>query len=261
MWEECAAPLARWEMGMNRTNWIGTAALLSALLAVSPAAAEPAPSLIEPAALRQMLQRGDDLTLINTMSRLECMDHSIPGSLCIAGEEFPGQALKLVPDKNRPLVFYDENNQGAGSQKTAAIAIQKGYHRVSVLRGGIDGWKEAGFDTVSQVRIPRAPVESIKPARLAQWLSEKRDLLILDIRGEARFREGHLPGAINIPLHRLHERYDEIPLNRQILVVDDRGLRSFLACSYLARKEIVDVKRLFGGMERWRAYLAAKQGN
>jgi rhodanese-related sulfurtransferase len=248
-------------MGMNQIQWIGTAALLSVLLAVSPVpAADPAPGLIEPASLRQMLQRGEDFALINTMSRLECLDHSIPGSLCIAGEAFPGQALKLFPDKNRPLVFYDENNQGAGSQKAAAVAMQKGYLRVSVLRGGIDGWKEAGFDTVSQVRIPRAPVESIKPQRLAQWLSEKRDLQILDIRGEARFREGHLPGAINIPLHRLHERYDEIPLNRQILVVDDRGLHSFLACSYLVRKEIVNVKRLFGGMERWQAYLAAKQG-
>jgi len=246
---------------MNQTKWIGTAALLSVLLAVSPVpAAEPVPGLIEPAALRQMLQRGEDLSLINTMSHLECMDHSIPGSLCIAGEEFPGQALKRFPDRNRPLVFYDENNQGAGSQETATIAMQKGYKRVSVLRGGIAAWKEAGFDTVSQVRIPRVPVESIKPGRLAQWLLEKRDLLILDIRGENRFREDHLPGAINIPLHRLHERYSEIPLNRQVLIVDDRGLHSFLACSYLVRKEIADVKRLFGGMEGWQAYLAAKQG-
>jgi rhodanese-related sulfurtransferase len=249
-------------MGMSHTKWIRAAVLLSAFLAISSApAAEPAPNLIEPASLRQMLQRGEDFALINVMSRLECMDHGIPGSLCVSGEEFPGKALKLFPDKNRPLVFYDESNHGAGSQEAATIAMQKGYERVSVLRGGIAAWKEAGFDTVSQVRIPRVPVESIKPERLAQWLSEKRDLLILDIRGEARFREGHLPGAINIPLHRLHERYSEIPLNRQVLVVDDRGLRSFLACSYLVRKEIVDVKRLFGGMERWQAYLAAKQGN
>jgi rhodanese-related sulfurtransferase len=249
-------------MGMSHTKWIRAAVLLSALLAISSApAAEPAPNLIEPASLRQMLQRGEDFALINVMSRLECMDHGIPGSLCVADEEFPGKALKLFPDKNRPLVFYDESIHGAGSQKAAAIAMQKGYKRVSVLRGGTAAWKEAGFETDSQVRIPRVPVESIKPERLAQWLSEKRDLLILDIRGEARFREGHLPGAVNIPLHRLHERYPEIPWNRRILVVDDRGLRSFLACSYLVRKDIVDVKRLFGGMERWQAYLAAKQGN
>jgi len=94
---------------------------------------------------------------------------------------------------------------------------------------------------------------------LARWLLEKRDLLILDIRREARFREGHLPGAINIPLFRLHERYQELPLNRPVLVVDDRGLRSFLASSYLVRKGIADVTRLFGGMERWQEYDSAKK--
>lgn len=244
---------------MSRTKWIGTAALLSALLAASPASAS-APNVIEPALLRQMIRQGEDFTLVNAMSRLECMDHSIPGSVCVAGEEFPGTAPKRFPDKKRLLVFYDEGHQGALGEKTAAMAMQHGYTRVSVLRGGIEAWKKAGFDTVSQVRIPRVPSESIKAEQLAQWLSEKKDLLILDIREEALFREDHLPGSIHIPFHRLHERYPEIPLNRRILVVDEQGLRSFLACSYLIRKGIIDVKRLFGGMARWRDYLAATHG-
>ncbi|MCX5820265.1 MAG: rhodanese-like domain-containing protein [Deltaproteobacteria bacterium] len=247
---------------MSRTEWVWTAALLSALFAVSSVqAAEPAPNLLEPVELRQMLQRGEDIVLIDAMSRLECMDHSIPGSLCVADEEFAARAPKLFPDKKRHLVFYCESNRCYRSRETAAIALQQGYTRVSVLRGGIPAWKEAGFDTVSQERIPRVPAESIKPDRLARWLLEKRDLLILDIRREERFREGHLPGAINIPLYRLHERYSEIPLNRPVLVVDDRGLSSFLASCYLVRKGVSDVKRLFGGMERWQAHIAPKRGN
>jgi rhodanese-related sulfurtransferase len=244
---------------MGQTKRIMTAVLLSTLVAVSTAPAAPAPNPIEPALLRQMIQRGEDVTLINGMSRLECMDHSIAGSVCVAAEEFAEKGRKRFPDKNRPLVFYDEGDQDGPGQKAAAIALEQGYARVSLLRGGMDAWKSTGFDTVSQVRIPRVPVESIKPERLAR-LQAKRHLLILDIRGEAPFREGHLPGAINIPLHRLHDRYPEIPLNRQILVVDDRGRRSFLACSYLVRKGIIDVKRLLGGMARWQAYLAAQKG-
>jgi len=245
---------------MSRTKWIWTVALLSVLFAVSSAqAAEPAPNLLEPAELRQMFQRGEDIVLIDTMSRLECMDHSIPGSLCVADEEFAAHAPKLFPDKNRHLVFYCESDRCYRSRETAAIALQQGYTRVSVLRGGIPAWKEAGFDTISQERIPRVPAESIKPDRLARLLLEKRDLLILDIRREERFREGHLPGAINIPLFRLHERYQELPLNRPVLVVDDRGLRSFLVSSYLVRKGVADVKRLFGGMERWQGYASSEQ--
>ena len=72
----------------------------------------------------------------------------------------------------------------------------------------------------------------------------------------ARFKESHLPGAINIPLYLLHERYQEIPLNRPVLVVDERGSRTFLTASYLARKGVADVKRLFGGMQLWQAQVA-----
>ncbi len=245
---------------MSRIMLIWTGLALFSLLAGSPLpAAEPAPNLLEPAELQQMLQRGEDVALIDVMSHLECMDHSIPGSLCIADEEFSAKAPKLFPDKNRPLVFTCENSRRDRSKETAAMALRQGYKQVSVLRGGIPAWKEAGYGTVSRERIPRIPVAAIKPERLAQWLMEKRDLLILDIRREERFAEDHLPGAINIPLFRLHERYQELPLNRPVLVVDDLGLRSFLASSYLVRKGIANVMRLFGGMERWQAYVAPEK--
>ena len=247
---------------MRRSYGVWTAVMLCLLIGVPPVrAVEQAPKMLEPVELQQMLQKGEDLVLIDTMSRLECMDHSIPGSLCIADEEFAARAPKLLPDKKRLLVFYCESNRCYRSRETAAIAIKQGYERVAVLRGGIPAWKEAGFGTISRERIPRLPVESLKPDRLARWLLEKRDLLILDIRREDRFQESHLPTAINIPLYRLQERYAEIPLNRPVLVVDDRGLRSFLASCYLVRKGVADVKRLYGGMAAWNSYIASKENN
>ncbi|MCE5263727.1 MAG: rhodanese-like domain-containing protein [Deltaproteobacteria bacterium] len=243
---------------MSRFHRVWVATLLSVLFAGWTAqAAEPMPKMVDPVELNQMLQKGEDLVLIDTMSRLECRDHSIPGSLCIADEEFAARAPKLLPDKKKLLVFYCESNRCYRSTETAALAIKQGYERVAVLKGGLPAWKEAGFETVSRERIPRLPVASIKPDRLARWLLEKRDLLILDIRREERFREAHLPIAVNIPLYRLHERYAEIPLNRPVLVVDDRGLRSFLAACYLVRKGVSDVKTLFGGMAGWQSYIAS----
>jgi rhodanese-related sulfurtransferase len=242
---------------MKKLKWMGTGMAVLALLAALPVqAADQVPSALEAADLQQMIQRGEKLSLINSMSPLECMDRSIPGSLCIAGEEFGAKAPQLLPDKSSHLVFYCESNRSYRSNEAAAMALKAGYRQVSVLNGGMPAWKRAGYGTVSKERIPRLPCGSVKPERLARWFIEKRDLLILDVRGEDRFTEDHLPGAINIPLYRLHGRYQEIPLDRPVLVVDDRGLRSFLVASYLLRKGIGDVVRLFGGMERWHAYLA-----
>jgi hypothetical protein len=55
----------------------------------------------------------------------------------------------------------------------------------------------------------------------------------------------------------LSQRYDEIPLDRTVVLVDDRGFRTFLAGSYLERKGC-KVMRLFAGMRGWQEMQAVK---
>ena len=242
---------------MNRAMRIWAGVALFLLVAVLPLqAADQAPKFLEPAELNRMIQRGEKPVLVNSASTLECMDCGIPGSLCIPAEEFAVKAPKLLPDKAVPLVFYCESNRCQSGGEAALVAMKQGYQRVWVLFGGIPAWKQAGYGTVSPEKIPRVPGEAIKAERLGQWLKEKRNPVILDVRGEIAFEKDHLPGAINIPLYKLQDRYQEIPLNRPVIVVDDRGLSSFLVASYLMRKGVADVKRLFGGMEKWQAYTA-----
>ena len=47
----------------------------------------------------------------------------------------------------------------------------------------------------------------------------------------------------------LHKRLNEIPKNVPVIVIDENGKRSFLACCYLINNGVKDVTRLFGGME------------
>jgi rhodanese-related sulfurtransferase len=237
---------------MKKRVWVVVALVISVLCGCAPAPREQKFKVIEPVELKRMIDAGETFALVNAMSSLECMDRSIAGSLCIPEEEFSASAPKLLPDKNRRLVFYCESNRCLRSSEEAAKSVKLGYADVSVLNGGMPAWKAAGYTTISRERIPRVPVESVKPDQLAKWIAEKKDLLILDVRRGEQFALDHLPGAINIPLYRLHERYPEIPLNRSVIVVDELGLRSFLVSSYLVRKGIVDVKRLFKGMDGWR---------
>jgi rhodanese-related sulfurtransferase len=61
---------------------------------------------------------------------------------------------------------------------------------------------------------------------------------------------------VNLPLNALPERYQELPLDRVILLVDEDGTTTLLAGSYLKRKGFKNPVRLFGGMEAWRLYEA-----
>lgn len=231
-------------------------AVVTTLLWLTPAwAQKPAFKEIRPEQLKQMMDQKVDLLLINTMSFIECRDHSIPDSICIPCGIFDEQTGRLPRDKQRKLVFYCESDLCLRSSQCAEKSIKLGYTDVSVLKNGLPGWKTAGYETVSQERIPRKAIPSVKPVLLKRWLDEAKPLFILDIRSQDTFREGHIGGAVNIPFSRLEEQYHNLPLDRLIIVVDERGFRSFIAACYLARKGF-EMTRLFGGMERWQRWLS-----
>ena len=244
-------------MGMRK---IGTKAILlvaaAALLWLAPVwAQKPAWKEIRPEQLREMLDLNDDFMLINTMSYIECRDHAIPKSVCIPCEAFDEHVGRLPRDKQRKLVYYCESDMCLRSYKSAGKALALGYTDVSVLKNGLPGWKTAGYETVSQERIPRKAIASVKPVLLKRWLDEGKPLFLLDIRSEEVFAQGRIDEAVNIPFYRLDSRYHELPFDREIVLVDEMGFRSFLAACYLARKGF-EATRLFGGMDRWQKLLA-----
>jgi len=200
----------------------------------------------------------EHVTLINVMSRIECQDHRIPGSLCIACEEFE-KRLSEVPREGK-VVLYCETEACTRSCNAGEVAVRKGLTNIYVLKGGMPAWKKAGYALESPQRIVRVPIQSIKARELDSWRGRYRDALILDIRSEAAYAGNHLQGALNIPFYRLHERYGQLPERRPLLIVDDRGFRSFLAGSYLFHKGFRDVKRLFGGMAAWNAAKENRKG-
>jgi len=223
-------------------------------------AAEKGWKAIRPQALQEMLGSTGKPVLVDTMSYIECLDHSISGSLCIPAEEFETKIAMLPADKNKTLVFYCESEASQRSFESADTAVKHGYTNVFVLEGGIPAWKRAGYEVATEERIPRMAVQAVTPQVLRDWLAEKKDILLLDIRPEKAFNQAHIKDAVNIPLYQLHRRYEELPLNRLLILVDNRGFRTLIAASYLKRKGF-QVKRLFGGMAKWEAMLSKEKKN
>ena len=223
-------------------------------------AAEKDWKMIQPQALQEMMGSKEKPVLIDCMSHIECLDHRIPGSLCIPSEEFESKIAMLPADKNKALIFYCESEASQKGLESADAAVKHGYTSVFVLEGGIPAWKRAGHEVMTEERIPRMAILAVTPQVLRQWLAEKRDFLLLDIRPEKAFNEAHIEGAVNIPLYQLHRRYHELPLNRLLILVDNRGFRTLIAASYLKRKGF-EVKRLFGGMVKWEAMLSREKKN
>ncbi len=84
--------------------------------------------------------------------------------------------------------------------------------------------------------------------RLAAALD--RDGIVVDVREPAEFREGHVPGATNIPMGQLTARLGEINPNRAVHVVCASGNRSSAMADVLTANGF-DAVNVAGGTSAW----------
>ena len=75
---------------------------------------------------------------------------------------------------------------------------------------------------------------------------DKENAIVLDVRTEKEFNDGHIEGAINIPVDSLRERIGELDKNKEILEYCQVGLRGYVAARILDQKGF-KVKNLTGG--------------
>ena len=82
---------------------------------------------------------------------------------------------------------------------------------------------------------------------------KKGNIIIVDVRPEEEYRQGHIPGAISIPLPQLKKRLSELPPHQQI-VAYCRGPYCVLSVEAMAilKKAGFQAIRLKDGLPEWK---------
>ena len=75
---------------------------------------------------------------------------------------------------------------------------------------------------------------------------------VLDVREVSEWNEFHAPGTTLIPLDELASRLDELPRDRQIVVVCRSGNRSQQGRDILLAAGFTQVTSMTGGLNAWR---------
>jgi len=95
----------------------------------------------------------------------------------------------------------------------------------------------------------------VTPAEARELIDSTDDLLVVDVREPFEYcdERGHIPGAVNYPLTSgvLYARYEELPMDRPILVVCRSGGRSNVAATFLDDQGFSEVYDMTGGMNAW----------
>jgi hydroxyacylglutathione hydrolase len=115
-----------------------------------------------------------------------------------------------------------------------------------------------GYDRVLGV-LPANGLESLAPRRVASIRSTRMDELtahagdatVIDVRSSSEWSEGHIPGAMNVPLAQLTSRLSELRAYQPIVTYCQTGARSSVAASVLRASGIDRVSNAEGGYEEW----------
>ena len=86
----------------------------------------------------------------------------------------------------------------------------------------------------------------------AKSLIESRpNLIILDVRTQEEYDDGHIEGALLIPVSELENRLDELEKNSEILVYCRTGNRSSTAVNILKQNGFTKIFHLADGITAW----------
>ncbi|TFU15477.1 rhodanese-like domain-containing protein [Thermus tengchongensis] len=89
----------------------------------------------------------------------------------------------------------------------------------------------------------------IQPAAAKQMM-DTLDVFVLDVREPSEYKDGRIPGAVNIPIRDLPKRLSEIPKGKPIIVYCGIGHRGAMALVFL-KGQGYNVKSILGGYKAW----------
>ena len=79
----------------------------------------------------------------------------------------------------------------------------------------------------------------------------KPDVMIVDVRTPAEYAEGHIAGAVNLPLQTIESWYKDLPKDKPVYLYCRSGNRSQQAAEFLKEKGFSNIYNEQGGIIAW----------
>ena len=169
----------------------------------------------------------------------------IPGAvnIALAGQYATWAATLLGLDRDIILVAEDEAQLEESRIRLARVGIE---HVIGGLRGGMVQW---AVEQRPSDQIPQICVEDLNRA----LESDPGSIQIIDVRRTPEWDDGHIPGAMLVPLQKLEATFSDLDRERILAVHCKGGYRSSIACSLLQRAGFPQVMNVIGGFDAWLA--------
>jgi len=95
--------------------------------------------------LREKLERGDQLVLVDALGPVSYAAAHLPGAVNIPPERVDALAPRRIPSLLSEVVVYCANPACTSSVEVATRLVELGYRNVSHYAGGKEDWRDAGL--------------------------------------------------------------------------------------------------------------------
>lgn len=232
---------------------------------------------VPPHELRQWIDEGRDMVIVDSRTPEEYARGCIPGAWSMPGGELLLRIGELAKSPKTTIVVHcgGRTRSYIGAESLRRLGLP---NPIVALENGTMGWELAGLTLergadrqVTEVsaagrararaaaaRIAKEDgIASLQPAKLAALRARRAEenVVLLDVRTRDEYADGHVEGAAWAPGGQAVQATDEYIAVRaaRIVLVCDGGGRSVMTASWLKRMGLPHVSVLEGGLAAWAA--------
>lgn len=181
----------------------------------------------------------EDVIVLDTRPATEFTTGFVPGSIFIGLEgRFAEWAGSILPFNKKILLVTP-----LGKEEESVIRLSRvGFDKMEgYLNGGFDAWKNAGEKTDMII--------DVEADELIMDIPHDSNLTVVDVRRETEFGDGHLEGAVNLPLQEMIDvaQLAQFEDSQNLYIHCAGGYRSVIAASLLKREGLHNLRNVLGG--------------
>lgn len=188
------------------------------------------------------LKQKKDIIIVDTRPASVFVNGFVPDSIFLGLEgRYAEWGGMLLPYDQELVLVTEPGKEEESVTRLARVGFEK---FAGVLDGGFEAWQNAG--------LPIDMLINVEADELLMDLPHDENLVVLDVRKESEFEEGHVDGAENLPLEQLKDpgSMAMIEDTDNIYVHCAGGYRSVIASSLIKRQGIHNIRNVEGG---WKA--------
>jgi rhodanese-related sulfurtransferase len=192
-------------------------------------------TIVSPDFVKNAIAQDIPHVLIDTRPATVAEKGHIRGAISITPDKLDSFKDQFPKQKGAPIILYDN-----GSTDMAKKIVGWGYKGVKVLPLSFADWKTAGNPVaacplatkIAFVPKPRPGTMSYEEFKqIAGALPS--DTVLIDVRNADEFADGHVKGAINVPVDDMKERLADLPKDRKIVLYCTTGIRAEMGYTIL----------------------------